>query len=110
MNNEVIEALKPLGIPIAFQTRPEHTDLYITFFTYLEQGELFADDEEIETGYYIHLDLFGRKNLTEKAKEIKRLMREKGFTRTSNFDGTYEEDTGLHHKVFRFYKTKVEQQ
>lgn len=109
MNREVLKALEPLNIPVEFQKYTGGKQPYITFFTYLEQGELFADNEEIETGYYIHLDLFGKGNLQKIAKDIKRLMRENGFTRTSNFDATYEKDTGLHHKVFRFYKTKVEE-
>ena len=104
MNKEIIQALEPLNIPVEFQEYTESSRTYITFFTYLEKGELFADNEEIETGYYIHLDLFGKENLQQTEKDIKRLMKENNFRRISNWDAPYEEDTKLYHKVFRFYK------
>ena len=106
MNKNVFSTLKNLDIPVRYQHYTGEADHYITYFTYLEKGEEFADDEEIETGYYIQVNLFGRDGRTMEVLEekIKEEMKSNNFTRISNWDAPYEKDTKLYHKVFRFYK------
>lgn len=102
INSLIIEALKPLGIPVSFQKYNGKESTYITFFNYLEQGEQYADNEEKETGYYIQLDLWSKNDYTELAHNIKDYMKAAGFIRTSAAD-LFESDTKIYHKVMRFF-------
>lgn len=103
LNKIVKETLKPLNIPVEFQTYGGKSEPYITFFTYLNQAESYADDEEEVTGYYIQLDLFGKGNLEKLQIEIIKLLKSNGFIKKSINDGLYEPDTKFYHKVFRFF-------
>lgn len=102
MNSLIIETLTPLKIPVSFRTYTGKETTYITFFTFLEQGEEFADDEEIVTGHYIQIDIFSKGNYTDIAKQAEQLLKAKGFKKRSHFDAPYEKDTGFYHKVLRY--------
>ena len=106
IKKQLKKALEPLKIPVNQSTYIGKKVPYIVFQVYLEQGELFADDEELVTGYYIHLDLFGKENMEELSEKIKKLMKEAGFVRQASWDGQFEQDTKLYHKIFRFTKEK----
>lgn len=43
INKIVMDALKNIGVPVSFQTYSGKKDPYITFFTYLDRVEQFAD-------------------------------------------------------------------
>lgn len=102
INKLVIEALKYLKVPVSFQKYSGKESTYITFFTYLEQGEQYADNEEKATGYYIQLDVWSKSDYTELIENIKDQMRAAGFIRTYAAD-LFEEDTKIYHKAMRFY-------
>ncbi|MCY6354516.1 hypothetical protein [Clostridium sp. ZS2-4] len=102
INKLVMRALKPLNIPVSFQKYygKEHT--YITFFSYLEKGEQYADNEEKVTGYYIQVDIWSRRDYTNLYEKVKNIMKAAGFIRTSAVD-LYEKDTRIYHKAIRFF-------
>jgi hypothetical protein len=101
LNKDILMALSPLNIPVAFQTYSGKADTYITFFSYLEKAELHADDEEETSGNYIQLDLWSKSDYTELIGEIHKRMKEAGFIKL-NFYDLYEKDTKVYHKVMRY--------
>jgi hypothetical protein len=101
LNKLVIDTLKPIGVPVAFQTYSGTAQTYITFFCYNSKGELFADDEEIETGFYIQVDVWSKGDYTSIVPQVKELMTAAGFRRTTETE-LYEPDTKIYHKVLRF--------
>lgn len=103
MNKLIIKILKPLRIPVSFQYYNGSESTYITFFLYNEQGEEYADDEEVATGYYIQLDIFSKVSYTNILKQVNALMKEAGFIRKSTGPELYEQDTKLYHKPLRFF-------
>ena len=60
INSILVKALKPLGVPVSWQTYSGTSSSYITFFCYNEQGVAWAENEEIATGYYVQVDLWSK--------------------------------------------------
>ncbi|MEW8997901.1 MAG: hypothetical protein AB2462_08865 [Thermoanaerobacter sp.] len=108
INQLVMDALKGLGVPVGFQTAPT-ADTYITFFCYLETGELYSDDMQQATGYYIQVDVWSKGNYTSLVEQVKLAMVNAGFSFLSAYD-LYESDTATYHKVLRFYYFKEVEQ
>lgn len=107
INNLIINTLKPLGIPVGFQKYSGSQDTYITFFCYNERGRVFADDEEIRTGFSVQVDIWSKGNYIEIVRRTRKLLEDVGFKRTSAAD-LYESDTGIYHKGMRFsYEKEV---
>ncbi|WP_123053086.1 hypothetical protein [Clostridium sp. JN-1] len=102
INNLVMKALKPLNVPVSFQkySGKEHT--YITFFSYLEKGEMYADNEEKVTGHYIQVDIWSKKDYTSLYKRVENAMKVAGFRKTSAAD-LFEKDTKIYHKAIRYF-------
>lgn len=103
MNKLIINTLKPLGIPVSFQYNNSSSSTYITFFSYNDKGEEYADDEEIVTGYYMQLDIFSKTSYTNILKQVNKLMKEAGFIRKPAGPELFEDDTKLYHKPVRFF-------
>lgn len=103
MNKLILKTLKPLEIPVNFQIYNGCEPQYITFFTYVDKGELYGDDKEFATGYYIQLDVFSKGDYTELVKNVNKLMKEAGFLRKPPGPELYEEDFKLYHKPLRFF-------
>ena len=101
VNERVITALSPLGVPVAFQTYSGEADPYITFFTYLEQPEQHADDRETITGRYVQVDLWVKGDYTDLAALVDQRMTAAGFRRINAYD-LYEKDVRVYHKVLRY--------
>jgi hypothetical protein len=108
INQLVMNALKGLDVPVGFQTTPI-ADTYITFFCYLETGELYSDDTQQATGYYIQVDVWSKGNYTSLVEQVKSAMQNAGFSFLSAYD-LYESDTATYHKVLRFYYFKEVEQ
>ena len=102
INDLILGALRSLRVPVSFQKYRGKENTYITFFSYLEQGEQYADNEEKETGYYIQLDVWSKSDYTELVENITDAMKAAGFRRTSAAD-LFEEDTKIYHKAIRFF-------
>lgn len=106
MINTVYETLKFLGIPVQWQTRPKIGDCghAVSFHFFNEGGLLYGDGEEEYEGGTCQIDIFATTDYTQLAKQIKKLMREKGFVPDSMQSDTIE-DLGamkLYHKVMNF--------
>ncbi len=103
INQEVITALKDIGVPVSFQTYTGAADTYITFFTYLDKPEQHADDKETIAGHYVQIDVWSKKDYTDLVKAVHEKMLDAGFTKQSFYD-LYEDDVKIYHKAMRFFK------
>jgi hypothetical protein len=106
INQLVINALKDIGVPVSFQVYSGTADTYITFFCYLENGELYADDIQQGTAYYVQVDVWSKGNYSSIVEQVKSAMKQAGFSFLSAYD-LYEEDVKIYHKVLRFYYLEV---
>lgn len=95
-------ALSPVSPPVSFSDYTGTANPYITYFCYNEQGELYAEGEEIATGYYIQVDIWSKsKEYEALATQVKTLLIAAGFNREYACD-LYESGTKIFHKVMRF--------
>ncbi|MPM61780.1 hypothetical protein SDC9_108640 [bioreactor metagenome] len=101
INKLIIETLKPLKIPVAFQKYNGKAETYITFHEYLAAGEEYEDDEESLTAHYIQVDVWSKTDYTDIVKNIKQLLLKAGFKRLNEAD-LYEEDVKIYHKGLKF--------
>ncbi|MBY6758638.1 hypothetical protein HYH82_15200 [Clostridium botulinum] len=102
INKLIIDTLKPLSVPTRFQMYEGKEETYITFFCYNEQGECFADDIEIATGFYMQVDIWSKGNVEKLKESVIDLLRQAGFKRKNGQD-LYEPDTKIFHKCLRFF-------
>jgi len=98
----ILDALKPLKIPVSFQKYSGKAKTYITFHEYLVSGEEYEDDEESLTAHYIQVDIWSKDDYTELVKSVKELLLKVGFKRLNEID-LYEEETKIYHKGLKFY-------
>lgn len=103
INKLIIDTLKPLGIPTRFQTYEGKEETYITFFCYNEQGEIYGDDIEIVTGFYMQVDIWSKGNIEKLKIDTAKLLNASGFIKRTIHDAPYEPDTKIYHKVLRFF-------
>ncbi|ESU71108.1 hypothetical protein T260_15120 [Geobacillus thermopakistaniensis] len=101
LNKLIIDTLKPIGVPVAFQTYSGTATTYITFFEYNQFSALNADDEEQQTAHFIQVDVWSKGDYTAIVQQVKDLMTAAGFRRTFETE-LYEPDTKIFHKVLRF--------
>ena len=104
MNKLILETLRDVGAPVAFEEYRGNEPTYIRFF-YLPQHQFDADDDESYTTYYVQVDIFSPGNLTGLSNNVKQAMKQAGFKKSYEVD-KYEEDTKLFHKLFRFWIIK----
>ena len=102
INKLIINALKPLKIPVRFQKYTGISKEYITFHEYFSGGEEFEDDNEILTGHYIQVDVWSKGDYIDTVNKVRKLLYKQGFRRISEID-LYEHDTRVYHKGMRFY-------
>ena len=105
INKKIKDILSPFSVPVEFQSYSGDQNTYITFFCYNELGEVYAENKEIVTGYYVQVDLWSKGDYMVLADSIKSAMINAGFKRTSVAD-LYEKDTQIFHKAMRFKYTK----
>ncbi|WP_277679545.1 hypothetical protein [Gracilibacillus dipsosauri] len=104
MNDIIINALQPMGLPVAFEIYRGNEPEYIRFF-YLPQVDFYSNDDESYNVVYIQVDIFTPGNPKEYAKQVKQLLKENNFNK--NFEHQlFEEDTELYHYILRFYKVE----
>lgn len=106
MINTVYKTLRPLGIPVQWQLRPDIGDhkFVVSFHFFNEGGLLYGDGEEELEGGTCQIDIFSTTDYTKLAKQIKKLMKERGFVPDSMQSDTIE-DLGaskLYHKILLF--------
>lgn len=101
IDNLINDALKNLKVPVSFQKYNGKENTYITFFKYLEKGELYADNDEKVTGYYIQVDVWSKNDYSELVEKVKAAMKATEFIKTSAAD-LFDKETHMYHKVIRF--------
>lgn len=74
---------------------------YLEYEIINEYGEEHSEGSEDFTTYLVQVDVFSKKDYYAIEKEVKKIMKEKGFDRDTAVD-LYEDDTGLYHKAMRF--------
>ena len=102
INKLIMDTLKPLNVPISFQKSSSKTFPYITFFEYLDQGEVYSDDIENCAGHYIQVDIWSKDDYSTLKEQVVDLLEQQGFKRQSGQD-LYETDTQIYHRVIRFF-------
>lgn len=95
------DKLKELGLKVQWQSRPDSKLPNITFSFINENGEVFADDSEIETRITCQVDVWSEDDYTDIVDQVKSKMKEIGFYRISAYD-SYEKDVNIYHKILRF--------
>jgi hypothetical protein len=101
LNKLIIDTLKPIGVPVAFQTYSGTATTYITFFEYNQFSALNADDEEQQTAHFFQVDVWSKGDYTSIVQQVKDRMTAAGFRRTTETE-LYEPDTKIYHKALRF--------
>ena len=102
INKVIIEALRPLKIPVSFQKYSGRSIEYITFHEYFQNGEEYEDDDESLTGHYVQVDVWSKGDYSNLVIQVKRLLSKKNFIRINEID-LYEEENRLYHKGLKFY-------
>lgn len=105
INQEVLQALGDVGVPVQFQHYSGTVDPYITFFIYLDKPEQHADDEEIITGHYVQVDVWSKGDYTGLVNAVHQKMLAAGFIKKAYYD-LYEQDLKIYHKAMRFQLNK----
>lgn len=101
INALIKSTLTSLNKPLAYLRYGGKETTYITYFCYNEQGETWAENVEIETGYYVQVDVWSKEDPITLADQVKAAMMATGFRRTTGQD-LYEDDTQTYHKAQRF--------
>jgi hypothetical protein len=95
-------ALSSLNVPVSFQVYRGTATTYVTFFCYNQMSELYAENIEIATGYYVQIDIWSKTDDYDiLAEQIKTAMTTAGFQGYTAQD-LYESDTKIFHKAIRF--------
>ena len=89
-------------IPIAFLNYTGNSDIYLTYYTWLEKPENFYDNENHSEIAYGTIDIFSKSNFKDILESVKIKLKENGFTWTYNGPETYEQDTGYYHVPVNF--------
>ena len=101
INQLIISALAPLGVPVSNLKYSGTATTYITFFCYNEQGEAWAENKEIATGFYMQVDVWSKGDFTAIVEQVKTLLESAGLARKYATE-MYENDTQIYHKAMRF--------
>jgi hypothetical protein len=101
LNAIIINALKPLGVPVDFQKYKGEETTYIQFFEYNQNGAIYGDDQELKSSHSIQVDIFSTTDYTDLTKQVKEKLKEIGFIRAMETE-FYEDDNDVFHKVIRF--------
>ena len=66
-----------------------------------EKGKEYTDEGEVETEYYLHVDVWSKGDYTSIVNKVKKKLSELGFNRISAYDD-FEEDNKIYHKIIKF--------
>ena len=102
----IVDTLKPLEVPVSKFVYRGNDTTYITFNTYLQKSVLNADDVDKVEGYYIQVSIFSKDNYNLLVKNMKDLLKVKGFIIIDEKE-FYEKDTEYFHKAIRYLYTKA---
>src|SRR5690625_7939480 len=98
MNRLILDTLKDIGAPVAFEEYTGKEPTYVRFF-YLPQIQFSSDDKEKYTTHYVQVDIFSPVNLTQLSNNVKDKMSQAGFRKNYEVD-KYEKDTKLYQELY----------
>lgn len=102
--NPLIEsALAGISCPVSPIRYAGKADTYITYYTTLEEDEEFADDVVISAGTEATIDVFSKGNFKSLVKEVKKRLKQAGFSILPSGLERFEPDTGYYHIVIEIY-------
>lgn len=102
--NPIIEAIfKDFSVPIAFLEYTGKETIYLTYYTWLEKPENFANDDNHAEIVYLTIDIFSKSNFKNILKQVKKLLKQNGFTWTDNGPETFEKETGYFYVPMNFF-------
>lgn len=90
-------------IPVHFLRFTGQAQTYLTYYTWREVPDNFADDEHKNEISYLTVDVFSKKNFKGIVKKLKKIMKQNGFTWEDTAPEQYESDTGYFHVPVNFY-------
>ncbi|MCR3758156.1 prohead protease [Clostridium felsineum] len=74
---------------------------YVEYEFYDENGSAYEEGKEVETNFYLQVDIFSKGSYTKLEAAIKNKLLNAGFDRGMAAD-LYENETQLYHKAMRF--------
>lgn len=89
-------------ISIAFMQYFGNDDVYLTYYTWLEKPDLFADNEEHTEVAYGTIDIWSKENFKNILESVKQKLKQNNFIWTDNGPETYEPETGFFHVPVNF--------
>lgn len=109
INSRIETALASIGCPVGFQQLDDAayvtTFPSITYFSYLDQPEGWAEDMATEHGYYVQVDVWSKTNHMTLATSVIAAMRAADFGYLEGRD-LLEADGTVYHKPLRFKYTE----
>lgn len=90
-------------IPISYQQYKGKSTTYLTYYTYYEEPIEFSDDKAGLECTYGTIDIFCKGNFKKVLKEVKKILKNNGFTVTDVGPEDFEEETGFYHVPVNFY-------
>lgn len=107
MNQIIMNALKPLNVPVYPNHYPGSAKTYITFFDYYSDPALNADDVKQRTAYYYQVDVWSETGSVrdQLAEQVEQALVNSGFIWRSAF-GNYDVENNVYQKAMRFYYAK----
>lgn len=104
------DVLQPICVPTEHMFYKGKATTYIVYQVYNENGEAFAENVEIQTSYYVQVDIYSLSNeeLAKLYTQVKERMITAGYYRRYATE-MYEPVTKLNHKVIRFQYTESSQ-
>lgn len=93
-----------------YQLAAPYADAFprITYFEVVNQDDEFADDEVLSSLVVVQIDVWSKGSTSAISKEVDRIMKADGWSRTAGPD-YYEEDTKVFHKALRYQNFALEE-
>lgn len=92
-------------IPIAYAQYFGGESIYLTYYTWAENPELFADNDYHEEVCHCTIDIWSKENFKNVLEAVKQKLKQNNLTWTGNGPEMYEADTGFFHVPVNFYVT-----
>lgn len=98
----ILDALKPLQIPVYYATNHEATDdIFVVFFIEDIETHSIYDDEEASEKYTIMFHIFSNGDYDTYVKDMKKVLKSNGFRRIAEAEN-YDSETNYYTKAIKF--------
>jgi hypothetical protein len=108
INPKIEEAFKNFTvdggkIPIFFMHYEGKAEKYLTYYTWAQRAEDFADNDNHAEVCFGTVDVWSAKNYKDIVEAVKQTLKANGFTWTDNGPEFFEPETGYYHVPINFY-------